>query len=370
MKGKTRYFTLPTSLFLSAFLTSAAAETYPVRPIRLIVPFAEADTPGLVSRRPVRGEGVRAAGFHAVALSTPQAYPTRPIRLIVPFAPGGGNDFLARVVGQKLGERLGQQFVIDNRAGASGIVATDLAAKAVPDGYTLLLGFIGPLALNPHLEKVPYNPVRDFAAASLLASSYHILVIHPSVRARSVQDLIALAKARPGEINFGSSGSGATLHLIGELFKSAAGISITHIPYKGAGPAAIAVISGEAQMMFSSITAVLPHLRSNRLVALAVTSPNRSPLVPEVPTLTESGLRGVEVGSWYALVAPAATKREIIARLHAEIVKLAAIPDYRQQLEKQGFEPLTSNPEKFPIFVQAELDKWGKVIKAAGIKSD
>jgi len=290
--------------------------------------------------------------------------------LIVPFAPGGGNDFLARVVGQKLGERLGQQFVIDNRAGASGIVATDLVAKAVPDGYTLLLGFIGPLALNPHLEKVPYNPVRDFAAASLLASSYHILVIHPSVRARSVQDLIALAKARPGEINFGSSGSGATLHLIGELFKSAAGISITHIPYKGAGPAAIAVISGEAQMMFSSITAVLPHLRSNRLVALAVTSPNRSPLVPEVPTLTESGLRGVEVGSWYALVAPAATKREIIARLHAEIVTLAAIPDYRQQLEKQGFEPLTSNPEKFPIFVQAELDKWGKVIKAAGIKSD
>ncbi len=352
-----------------------STERYPNRPIRLIVPFAEANAPGLVSRRPARGKGVQGAGFHAVAVGTLQAYPTRPIRLIVPFAPGGGNDFLARVVGQKLGERLGQQFVIDNRAGASGIVATDMVAKAVPDGYTLLLGFIGPLALNPHLEKVPYNPVRDFAAASLLASSYHILVIHPSVRARSVQDLIALAKARPGEINYASSGSGATLHLIGELFKSAAGISITHIPYKGAGPAAIAVISGEAQMMFSSITAVLPHLRSNRLgsnrlAALAVTSPNRSPLVPEVPTLTESGLRGVEVGSWYALVAPAATKREIIARLHAEIVKLAAMPDYRQQLEKQGFEPLTSNPEEFPAFVQAELDKWGKVIKAAGVKSD
>ena len=290
--------------------------------------------------------------------------------MIVPFAPGGGNDFLARVVGQKLGARLGQQLVIDNRAGASGIVATDLAAKAAPDGYTLLLGFIGPLALNPNLEKVPYNPVRDFAAASLLASSYHILVVHPSVRARSVQDLIGLAKARPGEINYASSGSGATLHLIGELFKSAAGISITHIPYKGAGPAALAVISGEAQMMFSSITAVLPHLRSNRLAALAVTSPNRSPLVSEVPTLAESGLRGVEVGSWYALVAPAATPRAIIARLHAEIVKLAATPDYRQQLEKQGFEPLTSNPEGFSAFVQAELDKWGKVIKAAGIKSD
>ena len=299
-----------------------------------------------------------------------QNYPSKPIRLIVPFAPGGGNDFLARLVGQKLGERLGQPFVVDNRAGASGIVATDTVAKAVPDGYTLLLGFVGPLALNPHLEKVPYNPVRDFAAAGLLASSYHILVVHPAVPARSVKELIAVAKARPGEINYASSGNGATLHLVGELFKSVAGINITHIPYKGAGPAAIAVISGEAQMMFSSTTAVLPHIRTNRLAALAVTSPNRSPLAPEVPTLVESGLRGVEVGSWYALVAPAATPREIIRRLNAELVRLAAIPDYRQQLEKQAFEPLTSLPEQFPAFVQAELDKWGKVIRTAGIKSD
>jgi tripartite-type tricarboxylate transporter receptor subunit TctC len=299
-----------------------------------------------------------------------QNYPTRPIRLVVPFAPGGGNDFLARLVGQKLSERLGQQFVVDNRAGASGIVATDLVAKAAPDGYTLLLGFVGPLALNPNLEKVPYNPVRDFAAASLLASSYHILVVHPSVPARTVAELIAFAKAHPGEINYASSGSGATLHLVGELFKSAAGINITHIPYKGAGPAAIAVISGEAQMMFSSTTAVLQHMRANRLVALAVTSPNRSPLAPEVPTLRESGLRGVEVGSWYALLAPAATPREIIARLHAETVRLTAMPDYRQQLEKQAFEPLTSSPEQFSTFVKAELEKWGKVIKTAGIKSE
>ena len=299
-----------------------------------------------------------------------QPYPTKPIRLIVPFAPGGGNDYLARLVGQKLGERLGQAFVVDNRAGASGIVATDMVAKAAPDGYTLLLGFVGPLALNPNLEKVPYNPVRDFAAAGLLASSYHILVVHPAVPARSVKELIAAAKARPGEINYASSGSGATLHLIGELFKSVAGINITHIPYKGAGPAAIAVISGEAQMLFSSTTAVLPHIRTNRLAALAVTSPNRSPLVPEVPTLVESGMRGVEVGSWYALVAPAATPREIIARLNAELIKLAATPDYRQQLEKQAFEPLTSKPEQFSAFVQGELNKWGKVIKAAGVKSE
>jgi len=305
----------------------------------------------------------------ATAVAQP-SYPTKPIRLIVPFAPGGGNDFLARLVGQKLSERLGQQVVVDNRAGASGIVATDLVAKAAPDGYTLLLGFVGPLALNPNLEKVPYHPVRDFAAASLLASSYHILVVHPPVPARSVKELIALAKVRPGEINYASSGSGATLHLIGELFKSAAGINIAHIPYKGAGPAAIAVISGEAQMMFSSTTAVIQHIRANRLAALAVTSPNRSPLAPEVPTLVESGLRGVEVGSWYALLAPAATPREIIMRLHAEIVRLAAMPDYRQQLEKQAFEPLTSSPEQFPAFVKAELEKWGKVIKTAGVKSE
>ena len=299
-----------------------------------------------------------------------QTYPTKPIRLIVPFAPGGGNDFLARLVGQKLSERVGQQFIVDNRAGAGGNVATEMVAKSAPDGYTLLIGFIGPFAISPHLEKVNYNPVRDFAAASLLASSYHILVVHPSMPARSVKQLIALARARPGEINYASSGTGANLHLVGELFKSTLGINITHVPYKGSGPAAIAILSGEAQMLFSSITAVMAHVRSNRLLALAVTSPHRSPLFPEVPSLSESGVRGVEVGSWYALVAPAATPREILTRLNAEIVRLVAMPNYRQQLENQAFEPRSSSPEQFPAFVQAELDKWGGVIKTAGIKTD
>lgn len=299
-----------------------------------------------------------------------QTYPSRAVRLIVPFAPGGGNDFLARVVGQKLGERLGQQFVIDNRAGAGGNIATDLVAKAPPDGYTLLLGFIGPFAISPHLEKITFNPVRDFTAASLLASSYHVLVVHPSLPVRSVKELIALAKTRPGQINYASSGSGGNLHLVGELFKSSTGINLTHIPYKGTGPAAVAVVSGESQLLFSSITAALPHVRSRRLAALAVTSPNRSPLAPEVQTLVESGVRGVDVGSWYALVAPAATPREVITRLNAEVVKLTATPDYRQQLEKQGFEPVTSSPDQFAAFVQAELDKWGRIIKAAGIKSE
>jgi tripartite-type tricarboxylate transporter receptor subunit TctC len=299
-----------------------------------------------------------------------QAYPSKPIRLVVPFAPGGGNDFLARVVGQKLGERLGQPFIIDNRAGAGGILATELVAKAAPDGYTLLLGFIGPFAIIPHVEKIAYNPVRDFTAASLLASSYHVMVVHPSLPVRTVKELIALARARPGEINYASSGSGGNLHLVGELFKATTGVNLTHVPYKGTAPAAIAVVSGEAQLLFSSITAAMPHIASRRMVPLAVTSPNRSALVPDVPTLAESGLGKVDVGSWYALVAPAATPRDIIARLNGEIVKLTATSEYRQQLTKQAFEPLTSSPEQFPAFVQAELEKWGRIVKAAGVKSE
>ena len=299
-----------------------------------------------------------------------QTYPSRPVRLLVPFAPGGGNDFLARLLGQKLGERLGQQVLVDNRPGAGGNLATDLVAKATPDGYTLLLGFIGPLAISPNLEKVPYNPVRDFAAVSLLASSYHVLAIHPSLPARSVKQLIALAKARPGELNYASGGSGTPLHLVPELFKAVAGIEITHIPYKGSSPAATAVIVGEAQLLFGNITSSLPHVRAGRLVALAVTSPKRSPLAPELPTLAEAGLPGVEAGSWYALVAPAGTPKEIIAKLHREVLAVAGSADYRQQLENQAFDPLTSSPENFPEFLQAEIAKWRKVTKSAGIKAD
>ena len=307
--------------------------------------------------------------FSTIAASQ-QNYPTRPVRLIVPFPPGGGNDFVGRLVAKYLGERLGQQFIVDNRPGASGIIGTELGARAAPDGYTLLLGFVGPLALNPNIEKVPYDSLRDFVAASLIASSYHILVVHPSVPARSVKELINLARSRPGELNYASSGSGANFHLIAELFKFKAGINIVHVPYKGAAAAALAVVTGEAHMMFSSMTAVLPHIRGKRLVALAVTSPHRSPLVPDVPTLVESGLKGVEVGSWYAIVAPAATPREIIARLNGALVSLPKLQEYRQQLEKLAFEPLTSTPEQFPAFVKAELEKWRNVVRIAGITRD
>jgi tripartite-type tricarboxylate transporter receptor subunit TctC len=307
-----------------------------------------------------------------LGLATPalaqQGYPSRPIRFIVPFAPGGGTDFMARLVAQKLGERLGQQIIVDNRAGAGGTVGTNLVAKSAPDGYTLLLGQVSPLAISPHLEKVPYDPVRDFTAASLLASSYHVLVVHPSLPVRSVKDLVALAKARPGQINYGSSGAGTNLFLIAELFKATTGTDIVHVPYKGTAPAVIAILSGESQMMFGGITGVMSHVESNRLRALGVTSPQRSPLLPRVPTLIESGLRGVDAASWYALLGPAGLPRDVLDRLSKEVAQLAASADYRQLLEKQAFEPHSTRPDEYPAFIKAELAKWAKVIKTAGIR--
>jgi tripartite-type tricarboxylate transporter receptor subunit TctC len=306
----------------------------------------------------------------ATAAYAQQGYPSRPIRFVVPFAPGGGTDFVARLVAQKLGDRLGQQLIVDNRAGAGGAVGVNIVAKSPPDGYTLLLGQLSPLAISPLLEKLPYNPERDLVGATLLASSYHVLVIHPSLPARSVKQFIALARSRPGEILYGSSGPGTNLFLLSELFKTAAGIDIVHVPYKGTAPAALAVLSGETQMLFGGITGVNQFVSAGRLVALGVTSPARSPLLPKVPTLIESGLRGVDAASWYSLMAPAGTPREIVSRLHAEVAHLVATPDYRQQMEKQAFEPLATPPEQFPAFLRSELEKWARVIKTTGIKTD
>ena len=296
-------------------------------------------------------------------------YPSRPVRLVIPFPPGGGLDFLARLAAQELGQRLGQTIVTDNRVGASGKIGTELVANAAPDGYTLLLGFVGPFSILPNLEKVPYDPVRDFTAASMLASVYHVLTVHTSVPARSLKELIALAKAKPGVLSFASAGTGSPPHLVGELFKTKAGIDLTHIPYKGSGPAAVGVLSGEAQLQFATITAVMPNIRAKRLVALAVTSPNRSTLLPDVPTLTESGLGGVDVQLWYGLLVPAATPRPIVARLNAELIKIAAMPEYRQKLlQMGGMEVFTSRPEQFQAFMKADLKKWANVITAAGLK--
>ncbi len=293
-----------------------------------------------------------------------QTYPAKPVRIIVPTSPGGGNDFVARHVGQKLGERLGQQFIVENRPGGGGSIGTGQAAKAAPDGYTLLLGFVGQLAMYPHAEKVTYDPLKDFIGVSLLASSYHILGVHPSLPVRSVKQLIALAKSRPGELNYASGNIWTPTHLVPELFKSATGVDIAPIQYKGSGPAAIGVLSGEAQVIFAGVTALMSHVRSKRVVALAVTSPARSPIAPEVPTLVELGVRGVEAPSWYSIVAPAAAPKEAVARLHAEIVNIAGLPDYREPLERQALEPTTTTPEQFAVFLQGEYDKWGRVIKS------
>jgi len=297
-------------------------------------------------------------------------YPTRPIRAVVSWAPGGGADLTARVVGQKLSEQLGQQFVVDNRAGASGAIGTQLVAKAVPNGYTVLVGGVTELVLNPQIVKVPYDPVGDFTGVSPLAFGYYALVINPNLTARTVKDLIALARSRPGELKYASGGTGTNLSLVAELFKVTAGVDIAHIPYKGGGPAGLAVIGGEAQLMFASAATMAPHVNSNRLVALAVTSPRRSPVMPDVPTFGEIGMRGLEVGLWFALMVPKGTPRDIVARLNMEVVKLAATSDYKAQLDKLGFEPYASTPEQLTAFLKAEFDRWGKVIKTAGVKGD
>jgi tripartite-type tricarboxylate transporter receptor subunit TctC len=293
-----------------------------------------------------------------------QGYPAKPVRIIVTVAPGGGNDFVARHAGQKLSERLGQQFIVDNRPGGNGTIGTALVAKSAPDGYTLLLGFVGSLAMTPHVEKVGYDPLRDFIGVSLLASSYHLLAVHPSLPVRSVKQFVALARARPGELNYASASAWGPTHLVPELFKSVTGISVVPIHYRGSALAAIGVLSGEAHAIFAGVTSLTPHVRSKRLVALAVTSPARSPVAPELPTFRELGYPRVEAPSWYSIVAPAATPREVVGRLHEELAKVSAMPDYREPLERQGLEPQSSTPVEFAAFLQSEHDKWGKVISA------
>jgi tripartite-type tricarboxylate transporter receptor subunit TctC len=297
-------------------------------------------------------------------------FPSRPLRLLVPFPPGGGNDLLARIFAGRLSELLGQQVVVDNRAGGGGIIATDMAAKAVPDGYTMALGFIGPMAISPHLSKVPYDPARDFTSLDVLASSYHVLVINPSVPAKTMKEFIALAKSQPGKLNYASSGNGTNLHLASELFKMVVGVDLVHVPYKGTGPAAAAVIAGEAHLLFGSITSSMSFVRQKRLVAIAVTSPERSPLAPEVPTLIESGVKGVDVPSWYTLVVPSATPKPALQRLRAEMRRVEANPEFRQQIGKQAISARPLKPGEWDRFIRDELAKWGKVVKSVGIKAD
>lgn len=298
-------------------------------------------------------------------------YPAKPVRLLVPAAPGGGADFLARIVGLKLGEAMGQSVVVENRAGASGTIAADLTAKSAADGYTVLMGQSTSIVIAPQLyQKLGYDTLRDLIPVTLVAEIPNVLVVHPSVPASSVKDLIAMAKAKPDLLNFASSGNGAPSHLAGEMFKASTGVNLTHVPYKGAGPAVNGLIAGEIQVMFAPIVSVLPHVRAGRLRALAVTSGARSAAAPELPTLAESGLNGYEISSWFGLFVPANTPAPVVDRLHRETAKALKLPDVIERLAKEGAEPVGSTPANFSKYVRDESVKYAKVIKDNGIKAD
>ncbi len=304
------------------------------------------------------------------SLAATQPYPTHAIRLVVPFAPGGGTDIVARTVGQKLGESLGQQVVVDNRAGAAGIIGTELVARSAADGYTLLMGSNGPLAINPtYYAKLPYDPLKDFAPVALVTTMPFVMVVHPSLPVKSVRDLVALAKARPGQLNFASPGNGSTNHLSGELLKIMAGINIVHIPYKGVALSAADLISGQVQLLSGDLSTLMPHVRSGKMKALAVTSAKRSTLVPKLPTVSESGVPGYEVSGWFGVLAPAGTPREIVARLNAEILKGLGSGDVRERLAALGGEVAGGTPEQFADHLRGEIAKWGKLITSIGLKA-
>jgi tripartite-type tricarboxylate transporter receptor subunit TctC len=308
-------------------------------------------------------------GSAAVAGAQPTAagFPVRPIRLIVPNAAGGTTDLVARTVGQKLAEALGQQVVVDNRPGSGGIIGTEAAAKSAPDGYTLLMGTIGNIAISPHLyRKLAYDSVRDFAPITQLAAAAYMLVTHPSLPVGSVRQLVALAKAKPGHINYGSAGSGTGSHLSAELFKSISKIDIAHIPYKGGTPALIDVMAGHVQVMFNGIPSSMPHLKSGRIKAMAVTTSKRSPAAPGVPTIAEAGFPGAESTSWTGVLAPAGTPAAIVSQLHGELVRVLHSPDVKTRLSADGAVPVGSSPVEFGAYIRSELGKWGNVVKTSG----
>lgn len=304
-------------------------------------------------------------------LAAAQDFPTKPLRLLVPAAPGGGADFLARIIGTKLGDSLGQSVVIDNRAGASGTIAAGATAKAEPDGYTLLLGQSTSMVIAPQLmQKLSYDTLRELSPVTLVAEVPNVLVVHPSVSASTVAELIALAKAKPNSLNFASAGNGAPSHLAGEMFKTATSTTLTHVPYKGAGPAVNALIASEVQVMFAPIVAVLPHVKSGRLKALAVTSAARSKAAPELPTLAESGLAGYEISSWFGLFVPTGTPPSVIDKLYRETAAVLKSSDVVERFSKEGAEPVGSSPANFQKYVRVEFDKYTKVIRDNNIKAD
>jgi tripartite-type tricarboxylate transporter receptor subunit TctC len=301
-----------------------------------------------------------------------QTYPTKAVRLLVPQGPGGGNDTIARMIGQKLTGTLKQQFAIDNRPGAGGLIAAELASKAPPDGYTLFLGNVATLAIIPNAQKkVPYDPLKDFEPITLLASAPQVVAVHPSLPVKSMKELITLAKAKPGMINYASNGVGSSNHLATELFIMLSGIKLTHVPYKGLSPALTDVLSGEVPLIFSSTVAMMPHVKTGRLRAIGITSAKRSPTIPDIPTVAEAtGLKDYEAGSWYGLVAPAGTPRAIIDLLNREAVAAMKAPDVIERLSFEGVLPVANTPEEFSAYIKKEHARIGKVIRAADVKLD
>ena len=314
---------------------------------------------------------IAAVALLITASAYAQSYPAKPLHLIVPFPPGGGNDTVARAIAQQIGPDLGQPVVIDNKPGAGGAVGAELAAKAPPDGYTLFLAGVGSHVVNPNVHaKLAYDPVRDFAPVTLIASAPSVLVVNPSVPARTVAELTAYARAHPGKLNYASNGAGSAAQLAAAMYESMAGVKMVHVPYKGIAPAMTDLLSGEVQLMFGTVVALVPHIQAGKLRPLAVTSRQRSALLPEVPTLAESGLPDYEAGSWYGIMAPAGTPREIIERLHGAIVKALAQPEVAKRLAAEGAVGIGSTPEEFAAHLKRELARVGKVVRAAGIRAE
>ena len=307
---------------------------------------------------------------HAQATAA-KDYPARPIRIVVTFTPGGPTDIVARAVGQKLSEAWGQTVVVDNRPGAAGNIGMDLVAKAPADGYTLVLGSFGPMIISPFVySKLPYDPVKDFAPITLAATSWFFLVVHPSMPVKSVKELIAFAKSKPGGLTFSSSGNASPSHLGGELLRTVGGIDLTHVPYKGGAPAVAAVMTGEVQMAIESPPPIVPQVKAGKLRALGAARPTRSPLLPDVPTISEAGLPGFHVGSWYGFLAPAGTPKPIIDKLNAEMVKAIRSQELRERFAAVGADSVGDSPSDFAAFIRADLKKWEKVVRATGVKAD
>jgi len=307
----------------------------------------------------------------APATALAQSYPVKPIRLIVPFPAGGGVDFIGRIAAQGMSPRLGQQVVVENRAGANAIVGLEVLKSSAPDGYTIAAASAGPLAVNPFIyKKLPHNTLTDFTQIANMVNFPLLMVVHPSLPVKSVKELIALARSRPGEISYASPGSGNSSHLSGELFNSMAKVKILHVPYKGMAPAVISTVSGEAPIIYASIPPILPHVRSGRVKALGVCSLKRVPSLPEFPTVSESGLPGYEAYAWAGMIGPAGMQRDIVARLNKEIVATLNQKDVIDRMLAEGTVPTPSSPEEFTAYMKSELKKWGAVVKIAGIKPE